>query len=98
MEFFFPEAAQLAVDQMGSATLQGRPVKVGRPNNTAQAAPVVEQILARTKDDPRIYVSSIHPDIQQEDIKGVFEAFGAITKCIMAPNPQVCLGEGGDAG
>ena len=31
-----------------------------------------------------IYVSSIHPELSEQDIKSVFEAFGKINSCKLA--------------
>uniref|UniRef100_A0A3B5MM64 RRM domain-containing protein n=1 Tax=Xiphophorus couchianus TaxID=32473 RepID=A0A3B5MM64_9TELE len=35
----------------------------------------------------RIYVASVHPDLSDEDIKSVFEAFGRIKSCMLAREP-----------
>ena len=44
-------------------------LKVGRPSNVPQAAPWIEQILEEARQFARIYVSSIHPDLTENDIK-----------------------------
>ena len=44
-------------------------MKVGRPSNVPQAAPWIEQILEEARQYARIYVSSIHPDLTESDIK-----------------------------
>uniref|UniRef100_A0A672PFH4 RRM domain-containing protein n=1 Tax=Sinocyclocheilus grahami TaxID=75366 RepID=A0A672PFH4_SINGR len=35
----------------------------------------------------RIYVASVHPDLSDDDIKSVFEAFGRIKSCNLARDP-----------
>ncbi len=44
-------------------------LQVGRPSNVPQAAPWIEQILDEARQYARIYVSSIHPDLTENDIK-----------------------------
>lgn len=43
--------------------------QVGRPSNVPQAAPWIEQILEEARQYARIYISSIHPDLTETDIK-----------------------------
>jgi poly(U)-binding-splicing factor PUF60 len=45
---------------------------------------VIDDIIEQSKNFNRIYISSIHPDLTQDDIKSVFEAFGPITSCELA--------------
>lgn len=61
--------------------LGGRNIKVGRPSNMPQAQQVIDEIQEEAKSYNRIYIASIHPDLSEEDIKSVFEAFGPITYC-----------------
>lgn len=84
VEYELPEAAQLALDQMNGVMIGGRNIKVGRPSNMPQAAPIIEQITQEAKNFNRVYVASIHPDLAEEDIKTVFEAFGPIKSCKLA--------------
>ena len=86
VEYELPEAAQLALDQMNNVMMGGRNIKVGRPSNVPQASPWIEQILDEALKYARIYVSSIHPDLTEQDIKSVFEAFGTILSCKLAPD------------
>lgn len=86
VEYELPEAAQLALEQMNNVLMGGRNIKVGRPSNVPQAAPWIEQILEEARQYARIYVSSIHPDLTEQDIKSVFEAFGTILNCKLAPD------------
>ena len=86
LEYDLPEAAQLAMEQMNNILLGGRNIKVGRPSNLPQAAPWIEQILDEAKGYARIYVSSIHPDLSEHDIQSVFEAFGKVVDCKLAPD------------
>ena len=81
VEYELPEAAQLALDQMNGAMIGGRNIKVGRPSNMPQAAPIIEQITNEAKKYNRVYVASIHQDLTEQDIQSVFEAFGKIKSC-----------------
>ncbi|XP_044756457.1 poly(U)-binding-splicing factor half pint isoform X2 [Coccinella septempunctata] len=85
VEYEIPEAAHLALEQMNGVMIGGRNIKVvGRPSNMPQAQTVIDEIQEEAKLYNRIYVSSIHPDLTEDDIKSVFEAFGPITFCKLA--------------
>lgn len=84
VEYEIPEGAQLALEQMNGAMLGGRNIKVGRPSNMPQAQQVIDEIQEEAKSYNRIYISSIHPELTEEDIKRVFEAFGPIMFCKLA--------------
>ncbi|XP_028130450.2 poly(U)-binding-splicing factor half pint isoform X1 [Diabrotica virgifera virgifera] len=85
VEYEIPEAAQLALEQMNGVMIGGRNIKVvGRPSNMPQAQNVIDEIQEEAKQYNRIYVASIHPDLVEEDIKSVFEAFGPIIYCKLA--------------
>lgn len=53
-----------------------------------QAQPIIEMIMEEAKLYNRIYVSSVHSDISESDLKSVFEAFGRVTVCQLAKNLQ----------
>ncbi|XP_060524354.1 poly(U)-binding-splicing factor half pint isoform X2 [Cylas formicarius] len=85
VEYEIPEAAQLALEQMNGVMIGGRNIKVvGRPSNMPQAQTVIDEIQEEAKLYNRIYVASIHPDLNEDDIKSVFEAFGPIIYCKLA--------------
>ncbi|XP_045469398.1 poly(U)-binding-splicing factor half pint isoform X2 [Harmonia axyridis] len=85
VEYEIPEAAHLALEQMNGVMIGGRNIKVvGRPSNMPQAQTVIDEIQEEAKLYNRIYVASIHPDLTEDDIKSVFEAFGPITFCKLA--------------
>lgn len=86
VEYELPEAAQLALEQMNGVMMGGRNIKVGRPSNMPQAAPIIEQIMVEARSYNRIYIAGIHPDLTEEDIHSVFEAFGKILTCKLAPS------------
>lgn len=86
VEYELPEAAQLALEQMNGIMMGGRNIKVGRPSNMPQAAPIIEQIMVEARSFNRIYIAGIHPDLTEEDIHSVFEAFGKIVSCKLAPS------------
>lgn len=46
---------------------------------------VIDEITEEAKSYNRIYIASIHPELSEEDIKSVFEAFGSIVFCKLAP-------------
>ncbi|KAH9524855.1 Poly(U)-binding-splicing factor PUF60-B, partial [Bulinus truncatus] len=87
IEYEVPEAAQLALEQMNGVMIGGRNIKVGRPSNMPQAQPIIEQLGQEAKNYNRIYITSIHPDLTENDIKSVFEAFGKIITCELAQDP-----------
>lgn len=74
---------------MNGAMLGGRNIKVGRPSNMPQAQQVIDDIQEEAKSYNRIYISSIHPELTEEDIKSVFEAFGTIEFCKLADGTSV---------
>ncbi|XP_066156513.1 poly(U)-binding-splicing factor half pint isoform X2 [Euwallacea fornicatus] len=93
VEYEIPEAAQLALEQMNGVMIGGRNIKfqmtnpkmvVGRPSNMPQAQAVIDEIQEEAKQYNRIYVASIHSDLNEDDIKSVFEAFGPIVYCKLA--------------
>jgi len=85
VDFETPEAAQLALEQMNGTFLSGRNIKVGRPSNMPQAQSIIEDIEREATDYFRIYIGGIHKDLGQDDIKSVFEAFGSVKHCELAP-------------
>jgi len=87
VEYELPEAAQLALEQMNGVVIGGRNIKVGRPSNMPQAQPVIDEIMEESRHYNRIYIASVHPDLTEEDIKSVFEAFGKIKMCHLAQGP-----------
>lgn len=91
VEYEIPEGAQLSLEQMNGAMLGGRNIKVGRPSNMPQAQQVIDEIQEEAKSYNRIYIASIHPDLTEEDIKSVFEAFGPITYCKLSQNTTTSL-------
>ncbi|CAF0796818.1 unnamed protein product [Brachionus calyciflorus] len=88
IEFETPEAAQIAYEQMNGALLGGRNVKVGRPSNMPQAQPIIDQMTEDCKKHHRVYVASIHPELSEQDVQSVFEAFGTIKCCNLVRDIQ----------
>lgn len=86
VEYETVDAAQMALEQMNGALLAGRPIKVGRPNNVPQAAPIFAKMNEEARDYNRIYVSSIHLDLTEAEIKSVFEAFGHVRSVQLSPD------------
>jgi len=52
-----------------------------------QAQSIIEGLLEEAKNYNRIYVTSIHHDLTENDIQSVFEAFGKIKSCELASDP-----------
>lgn len=85
VEYEIPEAAQLSLEQMNGVMLGGRNIKVvGRPSNMPQAQAVIDEIQEEAKRYNRVYVASVHPELTEDDIKNVFEAFGPVVYCKLA--------------
>eukprot|EP00088_Acartia_fossae_P069166 TRINITY_DN8957_c0_g1_i1.p1 TRINITY_DN8957_c0_g1~~TRINITY_DN8957_c0_g1_i1.p1 ORF type:complete len:290 (+),score=74.18 TRINITY_DN8957_c0_g1_i1:42-911(+) len=84
VEFETPEAAQLAEEQMNGVLVCGRNIKVGRPSQMPQAQQCIQEIQTEAKNYFRIYISSVHKDLSEEDIKTVFSAYGTIKTCQLA--------------
>jgi RNA recognition motif-containing protein len=88
VEYDLPEAAQLALEHMNGIQLGQRQIKVGRPSNMPQAAPVIQQIQDECKQNNRIYVSNVHSDLNEQELAELFEPFGKVRMCklVLAPN------------
>ncbi|CCD72564.1 Poly(U)-binding-splicing factor rnp-6 [Caenorhabditis elegans] len=95
VEYEVPEAALLAQESMNGQMLGGRNLKVNSmmfqemrlPQNMPQAQPIIDMVQKDAKKYFRVYVSSVHPDLSETDLKSVFEAFGEIVKCQLARAP-----------
>ncbi|ODM94227.1 Poly(U)-binding-splicing factor half pint [Orchesella cincta] len=89
VEYDLPEAAQLALEQMNGVMIGGRNIKCGRDTRIkfSHMDQVIDELMDEAKVYHRIYVASIHQDLTEEDIKSVFEAFGKIKSCKLAPGP-----------
>lgn len=46
-----------------------------------QAQSIIDMIVGEARKFNRVYVASVHPDLLEQDLRSVFEAFGVITKC-----------------
>ncbi|KAI6173629.1 Poly(U)-binding-splicing factor PUF60 [Aphelenchoides besseyi] len=87
LEYEVPEGALLAQEAMNGKLMGGRNLKVGRPSNMPQATPIIEMVTQEAKKYHRVYVASVHPDLSEQDLRSVFEAFGTITKVQLAKQP-----------
>lgn len=88
LEFEAPEAAFMALDNMQNITIGGRAVKVGRLSNIGQAQHFIQQFAAEAAKYNRVYIANIHQNIQDEDIRQVFESFGEVISCQLVRNPE----------
>lgn len=94
VEYELPEAAQLALEKMNGFQLGGRQIKVGRPSNMPQAAPVIQEIQEECKQNNRIYVTNVHPSLNEQELSELFEPFGKIRMCKLAMNTDVAQHRG----
>merc|ERR1719354_23102 len=80
IDYECPEAAHIATMGMQNYIMPGnRMIKVGRPSNIGQAKPIIEQMMQESQQYHRIYVASIHPNVEAVDIKSIFGSFGKIS-------------------
>ena len=86
VEFETVDAAQLSLEQMDGALMGGRPIKVGRPNNVPQAAPIFAKMNEEAREYHRVYVASINLDVTEDELKSVFEVFGPVRSVQLAPD------------
>ena len=84
VEYEYPEAAQLALEQMGGVLLGGRSMKVGRPKKLPVNEALLNLLLEESKSRTKIYVGSVHENMTSENLKYVFSAFGTILSCSLA--------------
>ncbi|KAJ2500426.1 hypothetical protein GGH96_002754 [Coemansia sp. RSA 1972] len=81
VEFDVPEAAALAMDVMDGTVLGGRALKLGRPNNYANA---IAQNFPRPPSN-RIYVANVNRAVSESVLQEIFSPFGSVTACVLAP-------------
>lgn len=48
-----------------------------------QAQPIIEKLAEEAKTFNRVYVASIHSELNESDIQSVFGAFGRIKSCML---------------
>eukprot|EP00117_Sycon_ciliatum_P042277 scpid91577/ scgid0747/ Poly(U)-binding-splicing factor PUF60; 60 kDa poly(U)-binding-splicing factor len=78
IEYFVPEAAQLALDQMNGVLLGGRNVKVGRPSSVPAAAPYIDKLIKEAQMYNRVYVSAVSTAVPESDVRSTFERCGPL--------------------
>ncbi|KAG0202369.1 hypothetical protein BGX28_005123 [Mortierella sp. GBA30] len=83
VEYDLPEAAILAVQASESVDVGGRHLKIGRPKN--YDADAVKDLPPPPED--RIYVANIGSLVSEQDLAGIFAAFGEVEKCVLTPDP-----------
>ncbi|KAJ3068738.1 hypothetical protein HDU98_008136 [Podochytrium sp. JEL0797] len=83
LEFDFPEAGVLAMEALDGVEFGGRAIKVCRPKdfNTGHLA-VIPKAPAE-----RIFVANVNEIVDEEMIKGIFDAFGEVEKVSLLPDP-----------
>jgi RNA recognition motif-containing protein len=83
LEFETPEAAFMSLEHMQSVTIGGRAVKVGRLSNIGQAQHFIQQFALEASKYNRVYISNIHSNISDDDIRAVFESFGKVRRKVV---------------
>lgn len=79
-----PEAAIVAIENLNGLTLGSRQIKVSHPMNMHLTAQTNLRFQVQMKEKNRIYVSSIHHDISEEELESIFEPIGKIKLCNLA--------------
>lgn len=82
IEYESPESANLALEHTLGTEMNGRTLKVGRPNNFSQAAyDNLPKPIAK-----RVFISNVNTYVSEEDVASIFESFGKIKECVLLPN------------
>lgn len=50
-------------------------MQIGRPSNMPQAQPIIERLMEEAKPYNRVYIASIHPDLNENDIQRLWIIF-----------------------
>ncbi|KAF9425192.1 Poly(U)-binding-splicing factor puf60 [Podila epigama] len=79
VEYDLPEAAIVAVQASDSVEVVGRHLKIGRPKNFEASA--VSDLP--TPPESRLYVANIGSLVSEQDLSGIFKAFGEVEQCIL---------------
>eukprot|EP01135_Chromosphaera_perkinsii_P010054 Nk52_evm1s1999 gene=Nk52_evmTU1s1999 len=91
LEYEVPESAVLALAHMDGVLLGTRTLKVGKPNNVPAMDGIIDKIKTDAKEFPRVFVCSIHPELGEDDVKAVFEAFGKVKSMDMLKDTNSVL-------
>eukprot|EP00770_Monocercomonoides_exilis_P009299 MONOS_9253.1-p1 / transcript=MONOS_9253.1 / gene=MONOS_9253 / organism=Monocercomonoides_exilis_PA203 / gene_product=poly(U)-binding-splicing factor PUF60 / transcript_product=poly(U)-binding-splicing factor PUF60 / location=Mono_scaffold00375:1289-2172(-) / protein_length=204 / sequence_SO=supercontig / SO=protein_coding / is_pseudo=false len=108
IDFFFPESAQVAMQEMNGFFFCGRNIKVNRPSvvmpgpapvsgSVPQMSGIASPTQQLTPVKPmlnRIYVGSVPFDMGEDIIRPLFEPFGTVVSCQMMQNPETGLHKG----
>ncbi|KAL3318289.1 Poly(U)-binding-splicing factor puf60 [Cichlidogyrus casuarinus] len=81
VEYEFPESAILATEQSNGLQFHGRIMKVGRPTNLPDPAPLIKQFIEEHDLKRRIFLIGVHQALNDADVEQVFSPFGKITRC-----------------
>ncbi|KAJ3296584.1 Poly(U)-binding-splicing factor puf60 [Rhizoclosmatium sp. JEL0117] len=76
IEYDFPEAALLAAEALNGIEFGGRPIKVTKPKDFN---PINLDIIPKAPME-RIFVANVNEVVDEDMIKGIFEAFGEVEK------------------
>lgn len=73
---------------MQAAIVGGRAVKVGRPSNMGQAEHFITQFAQEAARYNRVYVSNVHKNLTDDEIKSIFESYGRVLSCSLVRDPN----------
>jgi len=91
----FPDAAcvQRAIETLDGHELAGRPIRVGHPRSASTAVAATPSMSLPTGsvapavvNPARLFVHGVHRDINSENLRAVFEAFGTVNSCELIPD------------
>lgn len=74
----------LALKYMDGRSIGGRTLTVRPPTNMSAQQAAVDAVIEDSKQNTRIYVASVHPEISETDLRAVFQAFGEIVQVQLA--------------
>jgi polyadenylate-binding protein len=88
VNFEDPDAAQYAVDELNNATVDGRTLYVGRAQKRNEREAELRHKFEQMKLEQmtkyqgvNLYIKNLDDDMDDEKLRGVFDAFGTITSC-----------------
>ncbi|KAI8866604.1 hypothetical protein GQ42DRAFT_114518, partial [Ramicandelaber brevisporus] len=94
VEYEVPEAADLAIQHMNGQTIAGRALKVGR---TKKYDEVMHSGHSQLPEPPtsRIYISNVHENLTEEQLREIVQPFGEVEQCILLPDLTSTAGADG---
>ncbi|KAI8873810.1 RNA-binding domain-containing protein [Ramicandelaber brevisporus] len=85
VEYEVPEAADLAIQHMNGQTIAGRALKVGRTKKYDEVMHSSHSQLPEPSTS-RIYISNVHENLTEEQLREIVQPFGEVEQCILLPD------------